>query len=74
MLPDGHDVNRRLVKIGGIGSLVTGLCCFTPVLVWLAAVLGVSAVLWQVDRVLLPLLGVFVLVLLIGLLRGRPKA
>ncbi|MCZ4306079.1 mercury resistance system transport protein MerF [Zoogloeaceae bacterium G21618-S1] len=74
MLPDGHPVNRRLVKIGGIGSLITALCCFTPVLEWLAAALGLSAVLGQADRVLLPLLGIFVAVLLVGLLRRRPKA
>lgn len=61
-------MNRRLVKIGGIGSLVTALCCFTPVLVWLAAALGLSAVLGVVDLVLLPALGLFVLILLAGLL------
>ncbi|HQU90019.1 MAG TPA: mercury resistance system transport protein MerF [Denitromonas sp.] len=38
---------------------------------WLAAGLGVSAVLGYLDLVLLPLLGVFLLVLLVGLFRGR---
>lgn len=71
VLHEGRRVNRRLVKIGGIGSVVTALCCFTPVLVWLAAGLGVSAVLGYLDLVLLPLLGVFLLVLLVGLFRGR---
>lgn len=68
MLSAGRDVNRRLIKIGSIGGLITALCCFTPVLVWLAAALGLSAVLGVVDRVLLPALGLFVLILLAGLL------
>ncbi|WP_323001647.1 mercury resistance system transport protein MerF [Denitromonas sp.] len=42
-------------------------------LVWLAPAPGLSAMLGYLDRVLLPLPGSFVAVLLVGLLRGRTK-
>lgn len=62
---------RRLIRVGAIGSLVTALCCFTPVLVWLLGGLGLSAILGYLDYVLLPLLLVFVLLLVIGIVRYR---
>ncbi len=62
---------RRLIRVGAIGSLVTALCCFTPVLVWLLGGLGLSAILGYLDYVLLPLLLVFVLLLVVGIVRYR---
>lgn len=56
----------RLIKIGAIGSAIAALCCFTPVLVWLFAVVGLSALVGYLDYVLLPTLGVFLVVLFIG--------
>ncbi|MEE2763592.1 MAG: mercury resistance system transport protein MerF [Pseudomonadota bacterium] len=57
---------NRLIKIGAIGSAIAALCCFTPVLVWLFAVLGLSALVGYLDYVLLPTLAVFLVVLFIG--------
>lgn len=57
---------NKLTKTGLIGSVVTALCCFTPVLVWLLAVLGLSALVGYLDFVLFPLLAIFILLLLIG--------
>ncbi|MDC0662539.1 mercury resistance system transport protein MerF [Marinobacter sp. SS21] len=63
---------RRLIRVGAVGSLVTALCCFTPVLVWLFGWLGLSAILGYLDYVLLPLLLAFLLLLVIGVVRyGR---
>ena len=60
---------NRLLKFGLIGSIVTALCCFTPLLVILLSALGVAAIIPHLDIVLLPLLGVFLLMLVIGLFR-----
>ena len=60
---------NRLIKFGLIGSIVTALCCFTPLLVILLSALGVAAITPHLDIVLLPLLGVFLLMLVIGLFR-----
>ena len=48
-----------LFRVGVVGSAVTALCCFTPVLVWLLAAVGLSAYGAAVDPVLLPAFLVF---------------
>ena len=49
---------KRLLKTGLIGSLIVGLCCFTPVLVILLAMVGLSAITAYLDIILLPALAV----------------
>ena len=46
--------DRTLLGAGLIGTLLAALCCFTPVLVILAGVLGLSAIVGYLDYVLLP--------------------
>ena len=60
---------NRLLKLGLIGSIATALCCFTPLLVILLSALGVAAIIPHLDFVLLPLLGAFLLMLVVGLFR-----
>ncbi len=49
----------KLLKVGIVGSVVAAVCCFTPLLVILLGVLGVSAVVGYLDYVLLPSLVFF---------------
>jgi mercuric ion transport protein len=49
-----------LLRTGVIGSVVLALCCFTPVLVVLLGIVGLSALTGWLDLVLLPALAVFV--------------
>lgn len=58
---------NRWLKIGAIGGVVTAICCFTPVLVWLFAGLGLAALTGYLDLVLLPLLAVFVVIFGVGI-------
>ena len=51
--------DKRLLKTGIIGSAVMALCCFTPILVVLFGVVGLSAAVSYLDLVLLPALAVF---------------
>ncbi len=60
-----------LLKTGLIGSAVLALCCFTPALVMLVGVLGLSAITGYLDYVLLPALGFFVLLTLYALWRRQ---
>lgn len=50
---------KKLLKTGIIGSVILAICCFTPILVILLGVIGLSAIVGWLDYVLLPGLGVF---------------
>ena len=63
--------DKSLLKTGVIGTVILALCCFTPILVVLLGVVGLSAVLGYLDYVLLPALGVFVAILLYALWRRQ---
>jgi mercuric ion transport protein len=66
-------VNDRLLKIGIIGTVIAALCCFTPVLVVLFGVVGLSAVVGYLDYILLPTLAVFVLITIYAFIRRARK-
>lgn len=52
----------NLLKVGIIGTIIAVICCFTPVLVGLLGLLGMSALVGYLDIILLPVLAVFVLI------------
>lgn len=52
----------RLLVIGVVGSVVAALCCFTPVLVILLGVVGLSSLTGYLDMVLLPALAIFLVI------------
>jgi mercuric ion transport protein len=51
---------EKLLKVGVIGTIVTALCCFTPILVILLTTVGLSAIIGGLDYVLFPALAVFI--------------
>lgn len=63
--------NRTLLKTGIIGTVIAALCCFTPVLVVLLGVVGLSAWLGWLDYVLIPALLVFVGITIYALRRQQ---
>jgi mercuric ion transport protein len=68
--------NRALLRTGLIGTVITALCCFTPVLVIVLGTLGLSAALGWLDYVLFPALALFVGMTVYALLHtsAREKA
>ena len=62
---------KTLLKIGVSGSVVAALCCFTPVLVVLFGVIGLSAWVGYLDYVLFPALGAFIALTLYALHKKR---
>ncbi len=59
------------------GTVIVAICCFTPALVIILGVVGLSAWLAWLDYVLLPMLGVFVVftvIAFIGWKRSRSGA
>jgi mercuric ion transport protein len=65
---------NRLLKIGVIGAAVAGVCCFTPALVVLFGVLGLSHLIGVLDLVLLPVLLMFVALIVYTLVRKSRAA
>ena len=51
---------RTLLGAGLVGTVIAALCCFTPILVVLAGIVGLSAIVGYLDYVLLPALVFFV--------------
>lgn len=65
--------NRKLLGVGIIGTAIAALCCFTPALVILVGLVGLSAIVGYLDFVLLPAL-VFFIGLTIYAIRRRQNA
>jgi len=59
--------NNKLLATGLIGTAIAALCCFTPVLVILLGMVGLSAIIGYLDYVLLPALGIFLLITIYAL-------
>lgn len=64
----------KLLKISIVGTIVAALCCFTPVLVILFGVVGLSALVGYLDYVLLPALGFFIILTIYALWRKSQGA
>jgi mercuric ion transport protein len=65
---------NRLICTGGAGAITVAICCFTPALVVLLSIFGLSAWLGWIDYVLFPALAIFIGVLGYGLyLRRRDR-
>jgi mercuric ion transport protein len=65
--------DKSLLKVGVIGTIIAALCCFTPVLVVLFGVVGLSAIVGYLDYVLFPALAVFVLITIYAVIRRARK-
>ena len=59
----------KLLLTGVIGTVIAGLCCFTPVLLVLLGVVGLSALAGLIDLVLIPALAFFALLTIYALVR-----
>jgi mercuric ion transport protein len=63
--------NKKLLTTGVIGTVIAALCCFTPVLVILFGVVGLSAAVGYLDYVLFPALFIFAGITVYALRRQR---
>ena len=62
---------HKLIRIGITGSVLTGICCFTPILVVIFSMLGVLTWLKWAGHVLFPMLGGFVVLTIYAIERRR---
>ncbi len=66
--------DRTLLRTGIIGTVVAALCCFTPILVVLFGVVGLSALVGYLDYVLFPALAFFAGLTLYALWRRTSRS
>lgn len=65
--------DKKLLGIGIGGTVVAALCCFTPILVVLLGVVGLSAALGWLDYVLFPALAFFIGLTIYAVHRRRKR-
>ncbi len=65
--------NKKLLCTGATGTVITAICCVTPVLALLLVAVGLSAWLGWIDYVLFPALAVFLGITIYALQAGTRK-
>ena len=65
--------DKKILQFGIFGTIIAALCCFTPVLVVLLGVVGLSATIGYRDYVLLPALAFFALLVVYALWRRQSR-
>ncbi len=66
-------MNLNRLKTGVLGTALTLLCCFTPVLALLLGVLGLSALVGWIPYVVMPALVFFVALTLYALIDKKKR-
>jgi hypothetical protein len=72
--------DKNMLRTGAVGSVIAAICCFTPALVFLVSVVGLSAVVGWLDYGLFPVLFASLGLVALALYRragskgGSPKA
>ena len=61
----------QIFRVGIIGTIVTAVCCFTPVLPFILGAIGISRFVGYLDMVLMPLLAIFAGIAIFGFLKQR---
>lgn len=62
---------KTLVRVGLVGTVLVALCCFTPILVILLGIVGLSALTGYLDYVLIPALAIFIGLTIYAIWRKR---
>lgn len=63
--------SSQIFRVGIIGTIVTAVCCFTPVLPFILSAIGISRFVGYLDMVLMPLLAIFAGIAIFGFLKRR---
>ncbi len=66
--------DKNLVGLGVVGTVITALCCFTPVLVIGVGIVGLSAIVGWLDFVLFPALFFFIGLTVYAVQRRQKRA
>ena len=62
---------KTLFRTGLVGAVIAVVCCFTPVLVWLVAAIGLASLTPYLDGFSFTVLAICILLILLGWVHGR---
>lgn len=62
---------KTQMRVGVVGTVLVALCCFTPILIILLGLIGLSALTGYLDYVLFPALAGFIGLTLYAIWRKR---
>ena len=65
--------DKKILQSGIFGTIIAALYCFTPVLVVLFSIVGLSSAIGYLDYVLLPALAFFALLMVYALWRRQSR-
>ena len=65
--------DKKILQFGIFGTIIAALFCFTPVLVVLFSIVGLSSAIGYLDYVLLPALAFFALLVVYALWRRQSR-
>ena len=64
-------MSSKMFKTGVLGGILTAICCLTPILVIIFSAVGLAAAIKYLDFVLFPLLAIFIILTIVGLIKLR---
>lgn len=64
-------MKNKFLTVGISGAIISAVCCFTPLLIWVLPAIGLASVMAYLDFVLLPALLIFMVIAAIGFWRWR---
>jgi mercuric ion transport protein len=67
-------MKNGLLTTGIVGTIIAALCCFTPILVVLLGLVGLSVIVGYLDYVLLPALVFFIGLTIYAVWRRKAQA
>ncbi|MEO1823693.1 MAG: mercury resistance system transport protein MerF [Candidatus Lambdaproteobacteria bacterium] len=66
-------MKNKTTFYGGIGTVLTALCCFTPILVIGLTGLGAVSIISYLDYVLFPVFAIFAVITVYGIYRNQQE-
>jgi mercuric ion transport protein len=60
-----------MFKSGLYGTVVTAICCFTPVLPWALGLIGLTLLIPYLDYILFPILAIFLAMMVVSWRRSQ---
>jgi mercuric ion transport protein len=63
--------NKKTFIVSLAGTIIVGICCFTPLLVVVFGVIGLSIIIPYLDFLLFPALGLLIIITIVSLMRWK---